>query len=304
MAISPINTSNLSSNSNTGNSVSSQVKDEDVTDIDSQIKKGIRQSVDFQIITKTLAAKVNMDEQSPGKQKHLDALSRDVDLANDEINNIDVVNISQQALSFSQQNVTVENRSNSSQSSTSASAVSIEQGSLSISSGEQEVQQSDPLALDLDGNGLTTSGVENGILFDIDGDGTKEKTSFISGGDAFLAYDKNGNGVIDNGKELFGDSNGYQHGFAELAAYDDNKDGKIDAADAIYDKLQLLSIDQEGKQKLENLNQSKVASINLDYTEPHQAINQYDSIAQLGEFTYKDGTKGQAGDLLLGHKKI
>ena len=55
--------------------------------------------------------------------------------------------------------------------------------------------------------------------------------------------------MIDSGKELFGDNNGFAHGFTELTSYDDNKDGKIDAADAIYDKLKLLSVDKDGNQQ-------------------------------------------------------
>jgi len=175
--------------------------------------------------------------------------------------------------------------------------------SVSRSAGEEEIQKSDPLALDLNGDGLHTTGVENGVLFDIDGDGKKEQTSFVTGGDAFLAYDRNGNGVIDGATELFGDSNGYQHGFAELAAYDDNQDGKIDQSDAIYDQLQLFSLDKNSQQQLSGLSESNIASINIAYTDHHQAINQYDSIAQIGQFEYKNGQQGVAGDLLLGHKK-
>ncbi len=157
--------------------------------------------------------------------------------------------------------------------------------------------------LDLNGDGLRTTGVENGVLFDINGDGIKEKSSFVSGGDAFLTYDKNGNGMIDGAKELFGDSNGYQHGFAELASYDENKDDKIDSSDAIYDQLQLFSMDNNQQQQLSSLNESGIASISTGYSDHNQAINQYDTIAQIGEFEYKNGQKGIAGDLLLGHYK-
>ncbi len=209
----------------------------------------------------------------------------------------DLLSISDQAMNLSKNTET------------SRSDVSLEireQASLSFSmqaTETAEVEKSDPLALDLNGDGLRTTGVENGVLFDINGDGIKEKSSFVSGGDAFLAYDKNGNGMIDGAKELFGDSNGYQHGFSELAFYDDNQDGKIDSSDAIYDQLQLFSMDKNQQQQLSSLSELGIASISTGYSDHNQAINQYDTIAQIGEFEYKNGQKGIAGDLLLGHYK-
>ena len=59
----------------------------------------------------------------------------------------------------------------------------------------------------------------------------------MTGGDAFLAIDRNGNGSIDDGTELFGDQNGAAHGFAELAKFDSNHDGVINAQDDDFDKL-------------------------------------------------------------------
>jgi hypothetical protein len=66
----------------------------------------------------------------------------------------------------------------------------------------------DPLILDLDGDGIETVGVDpnNPILFDHDGDGVKNGTGWVLPDDGFLVLDRNGNGVIDNGTELFGES--------------------------------------------------------------------------------------------------
>jgi hypothetical protein len=173
---------------------------------------------------------------------------------------------------------------------------------FSSEASDSNVEQTDPLAFDLNGNGIETSGIKSGIEFDINGDGKKEQTSFISGGDAFLAYDKNGNGLIDNGKELFGDQNGAKNGYEELAKYDDNKDGRIDKNDAIYSDLKLVSVGEDNKLKTSYLSEHNIESINLNYTNQHQAINYYDSIEQSSGFTRSDGSKGKTADIMLGHK--
>lgn len=166
------------------------------------------------------------------------------------------------------------------------------------------VQKSDPLALDLDGNGLQTTGVDRGVAFDIDGDGTTDRTSFVSGGDAFVALDRNGNGVIDSGRELFGDQNGDANGFLALAAYDGNGDRRIDAQDAVYSDLRLLRIGADGRQQLATLAEAGVRAIDLDYRNTRQALNTYDSITQLAGFEHEDGSRGIAGDVVLGYRAL
>ena len=100
-----------------------------------------------------------------------------------------------------------------------------------------------PLVLDLEGDGLKFTSTEKGVYFDLDADGTKDKTSWTTKqkkfDNAFLVYDKNGNGQVDNGSELFGDQNGAINGFHELGKYDDDKDGLITPKDSIYNELKL-----------------------------------------------------------------
>ncbi|MBK6402426.1 MAG: hypothetical protein IPF74_11000 [Rhodocyclaceae bacterium] len=62
----------------------------------------------------------------------------------------------------------------------------------------------DPLAIDLDGDGIETVGVAAGVLFDHDADAIKTGTGWLKGDDAFVVLDRNGNGTIDSGRELFG----------------------------------------------------------------------------------------------------
>jgi hypothetical protein len=104
---------------------------------------------------------------------------------------------------------------------------------------EGEVQQAEPLVLDLDGNGieLTDVRVGQGVRFDLTGDGRAETVSWVSPADAVLAYDRNGNGAVDGGNELFGDQHGAANGFEELAKFDDNRDGVIDTRDSIFNTL-------------------------------------------------------------------
>lgn len=166
-----------------------------------------------------------------------------------------------------------------------------------------EPEKTDPLALDLDGNGLHTTGIENGIAFDINADGKIDQTSFITGNDAFVALDKNSNGRIDNGSELFGDQNGSANGYIDLATYDDNQDGLIDDNDAIYSQLQLL-FNNNGELRMSSLEESGIKSISLDYSNTSIAINTYDSIAQMGRYEKDDGTSGASGDLILGYTSI
>lgn len=166
------------------------------------------------------------------------------------------------------------------------------------------VQKSDPLALDLDGDGLKTTGIERGMAFDIDGDGATDRTSFVTGGDAFVALDRNDNGMIDSGRELFGDQNGDANGFLALAAYDGNGDRRIDAQDAVYSDLRLLRIGADSRQQLSTLAEAGVRAIDLDYSNTRQALNTYDSITQLAGFEREDGSRGIAGDVVLGYRTL
>lgn len=95
----------------------------------------------------------------------------------------------------------------------------------------------DPLVVNLEGDAkdITTRKYD----FDIDGDGEKDKISFAGRGSGFLALDKNGDGKINDGTELFGTGSG--DGFSDLAAYDDDGNGWIDENDKIFMKLLVWS---------------------------------------------------------------
>jgi hypothetical protein len=105
-----------------------------------------------------------------------------------------------------------------------------------------------PILVNLMNNGTDhLTGPADGVLFDMRGDGRTELVAWTSkaGTVGFLALDRNGDGMIDSGQELFGTatrlSNGQRasNGFEALAELDTNHDGRIDAADPAYAHLVL-----------------------------------------------------------------
>jgi hypothetical protein len=96
-----------------------------------------------------------------------------------------------------------------------------------------------PLVLDLDGDGLELAPVAGGVDFDLRGTGTPVRTAWPAAADALLALDRNGNGAIDDGSELFGNSRRHANGFDALAALDSNSDGVIDTRDERFAELAL-----------------------------------------------------------------
>ncbi|MCV6606970.1 MAG: hypothetical protein OIF32_02065 [Campylobacterales bacterium] len=98
--------------------------------------------------------------------------------------------------------------------------------------------------------------------FDMNSDGQTDLVTKLGHGSGFLALDKNGNEKIDNGKELFGATNG--NGFEELREYDLDNSGWIDENDEVFQKLKIMTIDENGHKQLTSLKDLGIGAINLD----------------------------------------
>ena len=124
----------------------------------------------------------------------------------------------------------------------------------------QNYIKTDPLVINLDTD--IGSVTDQKFLFDLDFDGEEEEISFAGKGSGFLALDRNGDGRIGDGSELFGTKSG--DGFKDLAAFDEDGNGWIDENDSIYSKLKVWTKDEAGNDYLINLKDADVGAIYLD----------------------------------------
>lgn len=124
---------------------------------------------------------------------------------------------------------------------------------------QEDYVVTDPLMINLDSNVANITDMK--FMFDIDADGQKEEVSLAEKGSGFLALDKNGDGKINDGSELFGTKSG--DGFKDLAAYDEDGNGWIDEADSVFKKLKVWSKDENGKDILISLKKADVGAIYL-----------------------------------------
>ncbi|MBI3902915.1 MAG: VCBS repeat-containing protein [Nitrosomonadales bacterium] len=120
-------------------------------------------------------------------------------------------------------------------------------------------RKTDPLVINFNGTAAQLS--EQRFAFDLNADGQKELINAPASGSGFLALDKNGDGKINNGSELFGSGTG--NGFSELAQYDSDHNGWIDENDAAFQKLKVWARDAAGNDKLSSLASLGVGAISL-----------------------------------------
>jgi len=160
----------------------------------------------------------------------------------------------------------------------------------------------DPLVINF--NGTAAQLTDTKFSFDLNSDGTAEKMPFVGAGSGFLALDKNGNGVIDNGSELFGTQSG--NGFADLTAYDSDGNHWIDENDAVYSKLKIWSKDAAGKDTLSTLAQRNVGALYLGnvatpFDLKNSASDLQGQVRSSGIYLHENGSAGtlQQVDLVV-----
>ena len=141
-----------------------------------------------------------------------------------------------------------------------------------------------------------TSGLsDKKFKFDLDADGKQDEISMTKSGSGFLALDKNGDGKINDGTELFGVKSG--DGFKDLAEYDTDGNGWIDENDEVFDKLKVWSKTEDGKDELKSLKESGVGAIFLGAENTEFTIEGEDGVLdgkvrKTGIFLKEDGTAG------------
>lgn len=167
----------------------------------------------------------------------------------------------------------------------------------------------DPLAVDLDGDGIETVSQNAGIVFDTDADGLKTGTSWLKGDDGWLVIDKNNNGKIDNGSELFGDAYVKQDQTKAKDAYDalgdvdSNHDGMITAADAKFAELKIWQDkNQNGiseANELKTLDEIGLVELKVGRTSSAATNLGNGVVANGGSTTVINGVEQQTGALNL-----
>ena len=150
----------------------------------------------------------------------------------------------------------------------------------------------DPLVINLDGDVADLE--DQTFFFDIDADGEMDEISGLGKGSGFLALDLNGDGIINDGSELFGTKSG--NGFADLAKYDEDGNGWIDENDAIWSKLRIWCKDENGNDVLYRLADKGVGAICLqnvatDFTMQESGKTQ-GVVRSTGIFLYENGLAG------------
>lgn len=158
-----------------------------------------------------------------------------------------------------------------------------------------------PLVIDLDGDGVELVSIEDSSAnFDLDLDGFRERVSWVGADDGLLALDVNGNGIIDDKSELFGDSGVNANGFEALADLDTNNDGQINHLDDEFDNL-VIWVDADGDGitdlgELSGLIENQIDEISLAATSINET-NEGNFVSHRSTVSFSDGRQHDIDDV-------
>jgi hypothetical protein len=166
----------------------------------------------------------------------------------------------------------------------------------------------DPLVIDLNRDG-TVNTTQDKRYFDLDADGLIEQTAWAAPGEGILVLDRDGDGRITSGRELFGDrtvmSNGKvaTSGFQALSDLDSNGDGIIDSNDAMFSELRVWADKDEdgvfGDEELFTLEELGIKSININNIQQNTVNVDGNQIVRSGSVTWEDGGTSPISEFLL-----
>ena len=148
---------------------------------------------------------------------------------------------------------------------------------LSLAAGQGK--KTDPLVINFEGTAAELS--TTSFQFDIDANGSPDQIATLKSNSGMLALDKNQDGNINDGSELFGAKTG--DGFSELAAYDEDGNRFIDAGDSIYNKLRIWQRHGDGSQRLFALGEKNIGAIFLGHLSTPFELKAADNNRSLGD---------------------
>jgi hypothetical protein len=179
---------------------------------------------------------------------------------------------------------------------------------ISVMSAEQidSLLATSPIVLDLDGNGVSTLAASAGVNFDINATGNAHRVGWASATDGLLVRDRNGDGIINDGSELYGsatrlaDGSRASNGYAALAMEDSNHDGVLNQADAAFKDLRLwVDANSNGVTdagELHTLAEFGITSLNLNHTVT-DTVDHGNLLALSSSYTTTDGKSHDMADV-------
>jgi hypothetical protein len=169
----------------------------------------------------------------------------------------------------------------------------VQESNTSVRAGD--AVRKDPLVINFNGAGVALT--DQQFAFDLNADGATENIAMVTGGSGFLALDRNADGRVNDGSELFGTRSG--DGFADLAQFDQDGNQWIDENDAVYSQLRVWQRDASGQDSLSTLAQSGVGALYTGRVASPFSVNTATNqtmglVRSTGVFLY---ASGQAGSL-------